>query len=332
MTRQRIFTLAAALLVAAGLAGCSIGPVNLDEFVGVPSVEEAREARRSELTPTVANSALKQPGTLTVGILATQTAPLSIVYSNGTQSGVDYDMAYALADEMGLSSVSFVSVSDVDDALAETCDVVMGVSSTDDVDATVVGGYAQRATGLFTRGEVSAPVDASSLDGATVGLQEGSVSAMAIDEYELNLVRTSFPNLINEAFDALEEGSVQYVACDAYAGAYLATAYTDVSFVGTFDEPVPVGIAVADGELQSIVQTALGEVESGGVADVARALWVGDMPVLSSESVITGLVERVEEPANDDETTDGDETDAADGVTDEESSEFTEDGMETSAE
>ena len=299
MTRQRILSLAGALLVAGGLAGCSIGPVNLDDFVGTASVAEAREARRAELAPVVADSALKQAGTLTVGIPATQTAPLAITASDGSQSGIDVSMAYALADELGLSSVAFVSVDDVEGSLADTCDVVMGVEPDEAGSAAVVGGYAQTATGLFTREDVTAPIDASALSGATLGVQEGSVSAVAIDEFDLGVTRTPVTNL-NEAFEALEEGSVQYVACDAYAGAYLAAAYTDISFAGVFEAPTMVGVAVSVPELQSAVQTALEAVQTNGVADIARARWVGDLPSLTTESVITGLVEHVDEPAPED--------------------------------
>lgn len=299
MTRQRILSLAGALLVAGGLAGCSIGPVNLDDFVGTASVAEAREARRAELAPVVADSALKQAGTLTVGIPATQGAPLAITTADGTQTGIDVDTAYALADELGLSSVAFVSVDDVEGALADTCDVVMGVEPDEAGSAAVVGGYAQTATGLFTRDDVTAPIDASALSGATLGVQEGSVSAVAIDEFDLGVTRTPVTNL-NEAFEALEEGSVQYVACDAYAGAYLAAAYTDISFAGVFEAPTMVGVAVSVPELQSAVQTALEAVQTNGVADIARARWVGDLPSLTTESVITGLVEHVDEPAPED--------------------------------
>lgn len=299
MTRQRICALAVALLTAGGLAGCSVGPVNLDDFIGIPSVEEAREARRSELAPVVADEGLKQAGTLTVGILAQQTAPLAITSSDGSQSGIDIDMGHALADELGLSAVAFVPVSDVDAALADTCDVVMGVESDEAGEATVVGGYAQNATGVFTCEDVTAPIDASELSGATVGLQEGSVSAVLLDDFELDVTRTPFANL-NEAFDALREGSVQYVVCDAAAGAYLAAAYSDVSFAGTLDEPTLVGVAVSGTELQTAVQGAIEELQTNGVADIARARWVGDLPVLTGDTVISGLVPRAEEPAADD--------------------------------
>lgn len=298
MTRQRILSLAIALMVAGGLAGCSIGPLNLDDFIGTPSVDEAREARRAELAPVVADASLKQAGTLTVGIPDTQTAPLSIASSDGTWSGVDVSMAYALADELGISSVAFVSVDDVEGALADTCDVVMGVEPDEAGAASVVGGYAQTATGVFTRGDVTAPIDASALAGATVGIQEGSVSSATLDDFELDVVRTPATNL-NEAFDALEQGSVQYVICDAYAGAYLAAAYTDISFAGVLDEPVLVGVAVSGDELRSAVQSALEAVETNGVSDIARARWVGDLPTITAESVISGLVPRTEAPAAD---------------------------------
>ncbi len=298
MTRQRILSLATALMVAGGLAGCSIGPLNLDDFIGTPSVDEAREARRAELAPVVADASLKQAGTLTVGIPDTQTAPLSIASSDGTWSGVDVSMAYALADELGISSVAFVSVDDVEGALADTCDVVMGVEPDEAGAASVVGGYAQTATGVFTRGDVTAPIDASVLAGATVGIQEGSVSSATLDGFELDVVRTPVTNL-NEAFEALEQGSVQYVICDAYAGAYLAAAYTDISFAGVLDEPVLVGVAVSGDELRSAVQSALEAVETNGVSDIARARWVGDLPTITAESVISGLVPHTEAPAAD---------------------------------
>lgn len=298
MTRQRILSLATALMVAGGLAGCSIGPLNLDDFIGTPSVDEAREERRAELAPVVADASLKQTGTLTVGIPDTQTAPLAIASSGGAWSGVDVSMAYALADELGISSVTFVSVNDVEGALADTCDIVMGVEPDEAGAASVVGGYAQTATGVFTRGDVTAPIDASALSGATVGIQEGSVSSATLDGFELDVVRTPATNL-NEAFDALEQGSVQYVICDAYAGAYLAAAYTDISFAGVLDEPVLVGVAVSGDELQSAVQSALEAIETNGVSDIARARWVGDLPTITAESVVSGLVPRSETPAAD---------------------------------
>lgn len=299
MTRTRttiIATAAASLLVAGTLAGCSIGPVNLDEFFGTPSVEEARAARRADVVPVVTNDSLKQADTLTVGIPVSETAPLVLTSTEGAQMGIDVDMAYALADQLGLGAVSFVTVENVSDALAETCDVVMGADSSSAGGATVVGGYVQSATALFTKGDASAPIDASALAGATIGVQGGSVSEGVLKDYETGAAPSSFTNL-NEAFDALEAGTVDYVLCDAYAGAYLATAYPGTVFAGTLDDPVPVGVAVASGDLQGAVQTALDAIQTNGVGDIARSRWVGALPALSSETRVTGLVEASAEPA-----------------------------------
>ena len=144
MRFQRTFALATALLVSGGLAGCSLGPVDLGDFIGTPSVEEAHEERRAELAPVVADSSLKQAGTLTVGIPTDQTAPLAMTVSDGAQSGIDIDVAHALADELGLSSVTFVAVDDAESALAETCDVVMGVELDEAEKDEALSGMAER--------------------------------------------------------------------------------------------------------------------------------------------------------------------------------------------
>lgn len=301
---------AAALVAACALTGCSIGPVNLDDFVGTPSVEDALAERRSALAPVVTNDALVEPDTLTVGLLATQTAPRVITSDDGTPSGIDADTARALADALGLSRVSFVSVPNVAGGLDGTCDVVMGVEAGDAGDATVAGGYVQSATGLFTTGDVTAPIDAADLDGATVGVQAGSVSATLLDDFDLSVTQSPYTNL-NEAFDALEAGEVDYVACDAYAGAYLAAALPNVSFAGTLDDPVTVGVAVSSGELQAALTSALQEIQTNGVGDVARARWVGALPTLTTETRVTGLTERSDDAPADDAAADDNAADDA---------------------
>lgn len=319
MTRTRTSTVAltaASLLVAGALAGCSIGPVNLDDFFGTPSVCEARAERRATLAPVVTADALVTPDTLTVGILTSETAPLSITLSDGTQAGIDVDTAYALADHLGLGSVELVAVSNVSDALGTTCDVVMGVETLASSSGSVVGGYVQSATALFTKQGVTAPIDASELAGARVGVQGSSVSEGVMERYDTGASLTTYANL-NEAFDALETGDVDFVVCDAYAGAYLATAYPGTVFAGTLEEPVAVGVAVSSGALQSAVRAALDQIETNGVGAIARSRWVGSLPTLTTETCVTGLVEAApEEPATTDENGDtADDEPTADDVT-----------------
>ena len=294
-------TVAAALSITL-LAGCS-GTSDVASGIGglfqsivhditdPITVAEAREQRRSELMPSVSDDDLVTPGTLTVGLRATGAAPLVIASEDGSYQGIDVDTAYALADQLGLGSVEFVSVRSVAEGV-ETCDVVMGADA-DETGCTVVGSYVQSALGVFCAGEpASVPIDASALSGATVGVQSGSVSQASLDELDLGCTDETFSNL-NEAFDALSAGTVDYVVCDAYAGAYLATAYDGVGFAGTIDTPATVGVAVASDSSNLIgnVQMALDEIQVNGVAEIGKSRWVGDFPSLTEATVVANLPE-----------------------------------------
>lgn len=323
MPRSRfhsILGVAAAALSVSLLAGCSgiseipsgVGSVVqsiIKDVTDPVTVDQARAARRAELVPAVSDEDLVTPGTLTVGVRSTGTAPLVMTGSDGSTMGIDVDTAYALADELGLAHVEFVSVTNVAAGLA-SCDVVMSVDATQG-DCTVVGSYAQSALGVFSATEVAAvPVTAADLAGATIGVQAGSVSQVALVGLDLGVVEQDFTNL-NEAFEALSAGTVNYVICDAYAGAYLATSYTGVSFAGTIDTPLTVGIAVAPdaAELLGSVQAALDEIQTNGVAAIGKSRWVGDFPALTEATVVTGLPDPQEE-AEKDEDADNEDADA----------------------
>lgn len=332
-TRNLLAAVMAAALSVVTLAGCSIGPVNLDDVAadfaaigediagmfGPTSVQDAKEQRRSEMTPVVGSSDLHKEGTLTVGIKTTESAPLAILSSDGSYVGIDIDTAYALADQLGLSSVEFVTVSGITAGLEGGCDVVMGAKSSDEGGLTVVESYVQSALGVFARGDAAAPIDASELSGKTIGVQSGSISQSTLATFDLAYTEQTFANL-NDAFEALGKGEVDFVVCDALSGAYLACTLGDISFVGTIDDPVPVGIAVSTSStnLQSAVQTALDALQTNGVGDIARSRWVGALPTLTEATKVTGLVERpVEEDSgeeSEDVAEDGDagvEADAA---------------------
>lgn len=304
--RRLAVTTIIAVLVTAMLAGCSADSLDLsslEELLGVSttSVAEAREQRAAELTQTVSDDLLNEAGTLTVGIVTTESTPLVITASDGTQEGIDIDMAYALADALGLSSVKFVSVTSASSGLSsDGCDIVMGVSSDEAAYVTVLGSYAQSAVGVFTCDDVTVPIDTSALSGATVGVQASSVSQSVLEGYGLDITEEDFTNL-NEAFEALSAGTVDYVVCDAYAGAYLATMYDEVSFAGTLNTPTAIGVAVSSDatELASAVESAITEVLSNGVADLVRYRWVEDLPSLSESTCLTSLASDTEDASSD---------------------------------
>ena len=282
------------LLVALAvvLTGCSIGPLNidLDKWFHVKSVQEAIQEKRETRQQKIPDSLLHTAGVLTVG-LRTQsvTAPMIAASAGGTLQGIDVEIASALADQLGVD-VKFVSVSGPVDGLQAGCDIVMDVRSGEDSTSTLISGYAESTTALFHKGSET-NITADSLSGKTVGVQTGSLSERAMGQVLTGMSVQGFSNL-NEAFDALENGSIDYVACDAYAGAYLA-ANKDITMVGVVDVPTTIGISVdtSNQTLATQIQKALTVIQTNGVEAVIRNKWVGALPHLSNTNKISGLVE-----------------------------------------
>lgn len=297
--RRRALALACAASLAA-LPACSLGPVDLDALMGNgTSVAEAKAAARAARSTTLTADELHTAGTLTVGLLSS------------ADEGLDVDVAYALADELGVDC-AFVSVTGLSDAY-DACDVVMGVRAGDDADTAVAGSYAEDAMALFSRASSGTKATAADLAGKTVGVQAGSVSQRALASVGTQAAEQDFTNL-NEAFAALEAGTVDYVLCGAYPGGYLAAVYDGISCVGTLSQPAYLGVGVKaeNNTLFSKVLEAMDVVSSNGVLDVLRGRWVGGMSRLDTTSVIDGIQQA---DANVDEQADADaEADADAGA------------------
>ena len=292
--RRGALALACAVSLAA-LPACSLGPVDLDALMGNgTSVAEAKAAARAARSTTLTADELHTAGTLTVGLLSSESAPLLL---SSADEGLDVDVAYALADELGVDC-AFVSVTGLSDAY-DACDVVMGVRAGDDADTAVAGSYA-KAT-------------AADLAGKTVGVQAGSVSQRALASAGTQAAEQDFTNL-NEAFAALEAGTVDYVLCGAYPGGYLAAVYDGISCVGTLAQPAYLGVGVKaeNNTLFSKVLEGMDVISSNGVLDVLRGRWVGGMSRLDTTSVIDGIQQA---DANVDEQADADAEADADAGT-----------------
>lgn len=270
------------IFVCLGLMGCN-----------EPSVE----ASQPKLTPKPQASALVSEGVLTVGVNY-KNAPFSVVYDSKLQ-GIDVDLAAALASELGLK-VNYVDLgtSDGADLLKQhKVDVVMACATDGSVSQsiTVVGRYLDNAPGLFTVTSNGEPAVATKQDvqSGAVALQGGSVSDTLVQKYFPSAKRVQMRTL-NEAFEALNSGQVKYVACDSYAGAYLATKYKNVAYAGSLDIPSALGIGVSstNSELQSLVQTALDTIQTNGVAKTIKQKWVGNLPTISNETQVLTADER----------------------------------------
>ena len=308
---------AGAALVSAfalSMTGCANPVATVQRTLATPSVATALEQLRSSHASQIASSALKKAGTLTVGLNTNSSAPMALSAQDGTAQGFDVDVAYALADNLGLS-VEFVSVDNASSA-GVTCDVVMG-ASTSGSDASPVGSYAQSATAFFGKASTVASAAAgttgaatsttatsasassnvttarlttAALAGKTVGVQEGSASQQLLERSNIDAEQKTFSNL-NEAFEALAAGTVDYVLCSATTGAYLSGAYTDLACLGTIDVPQAVGVALGTSsqEVQRAVSTSINDLVSTGVIDVIRGKWMAGLGEINATSQIAGV-------------------------------------------
>jgi polar amino acid transport system substrate-binding protein len=93
----------------------------------------------------------------------------------------------------------------------------------------------------------------------------------------------AYPTL-REVFEALRDGEVDAVACDAVVGAYLARDFPGVVFVEQYGPAAPVGVLVATDaqDLEVKVREALDSLAADGVLDAIRTKWVGGLPELKA--------------------------------------------------
>ena len=286
---------AAAIVIATTLAGCTvnipfIGEVNLPDPSALsnpgPSIEEYEATLAAERTPALATPTIHEEGVLTVGIdFGTVSAPFAYREADGTVRGIDAELAYVLGDALGLD-VRFVDAA----SQAALADVVMDVGLSGEARGLqVIGSYAESAVGLFYQG--SEPlVDAYLLEGKRVGVQLNSISHAALQKASVKIDLQTFSSL-NDAFEALAAGELDYVSCPAYPGAYLATEYPGITCGGTFNVPTGVALAVPanNATLAGEISRLLEEARANGLLDLVRSRWVGAMAPLTAESQLAGI-------------------------------------------
>lgn len=288
----------AALALAFGLGGCSLATPSLDEAVD----ETPAQA--------IADSELVQAGTLTVA-LDTSDAPQVITGTDGELVGYDIDVATALAENMGLK-VSFVNATSPSSALeGGEADIYLGATAGDESgDISTEGEVLQNATAIFgintgSTSAASTTVSASDLTSARVGVQDGSASQEALAR--VNVVASSTYSNVNECFEALAAGEVDYVACDATAGGYLARSYEGVFFAGAISSSTSYGIAyLSSSDLADEVNNALDALATDGTLDAIHQVWYGPVPLSLSSEVISGVTLATSESASDDESASSD--------------------------
>lgn len=236
----------------------------------------------------VSSPVIGEDGTLRVGV-NTENPPLAGMGS-GKIIGIDVDIASAIADQLGLK-ISIVDVgSDPASAIADKkVDVVMGIDA-----ANVEGDYWTSPSYLPTGIAVFAlsPDAGIPEEGgdATFAAQQSSKSAWAVSN-EFGESALTPTDTLKDAFVALRDGQVKYVAADAIIGLYAAHGLDDgldVSIVAMLMKPSGYCMAVAadNTDLQTAAGDVLANLVSNGTIDVIERKWLGTSVALDTLPVI----------------------------------------------
>ncbi|MEY8460834.1 transporter substrate-binding domain-containing protein [Eggerthellaceae bacterium 24-137] len=306
MRRRQFLTVALAAALACMtlmLAGCS-GSSNYQ-----PQLKSA------EVAPPV----IGEEGTLRVGV-NTENPPLAGMGS-GKIIGIDVDIASAMADQLGLK-ISIVDVgSDPAAAIADNkVDVVMGIDA-----ANAESGYWASPSYLPTGIAVfalSADEGIPTADsGATFAAQVSSKSAWAVSN-EFGESALTPTDTLKDAFVALRDGKVKYVAADAIIGLYAAHGLDgglDVSIVSMLMKPSGYCMAVAanNTDLQTAAGDVLASLASNGAIDVIERKWLGTSVALDTLPIIGDGASSDGDSSNSDGSEEGSSDNADDGSSDE---------------
>ena len=280
LSKLRLAMFCAVTLIAFALAGCNAGQSSTSGDAQA-SVGDGGNRAATMI------EGLKNEGVLTVGVRSTVVAPF-VIGAGDSISGLDIDLGSSLANELNLTA-AFISVEDVGKALQESCDVVIDVPASEASGFDVVGDYAELGYAFFHKGETKVST-VDEINNKSVAVQQGSPAQMALNVTSLAMKEVSFASL-NESFEALENGTVDYVLCQSCSGAYL-TAWLDVlNFAGLLNEPASQGIAIASGEgaVSKAIREAYARMSENGVLAEIHRSWLGNFPKLSAESVIQGI-------------------------------------------
>lgn len=238
------------------------------------------------LEPTVSSPTIGKDGTLRVGIGGG--APFMVSASDGSASGLDVDMAAAIADQLGLKLEvvtlgSAGSEVDVDSALRKgDVDIVMGATSSDESgNVWVSKPYTQTGVALFAAPGSKVPSrDAS----PKIAAQSSSTSAWAVTNAFGDDALVAKADLLS-ALSSIETGDSKYVAADAVIGTYAALGQNvDVEPVCVLGSIGGYGVAASadNADLQEAVSGALEALTNNGIAGVVCSKWLGSALDLSA--------------------------------------------------
>ena len=267
--REFLVALAGAVsLVALPLSACKSGETSL------------------QLQPTtVFPPAISTNGVLKVGV-ATNNIPFAGRTEGATATsriiGLDVDIAAAMADQMGLrlKLVDIAETSLTELFLNQEIDLFMGYQPDNMLSSpyVLIGPYMLDGPAVFTIGlrMPPGPFDITSLSGQTFAVRGNSLSSWQLEQrFGLQAIQ-AYASLA-EAFEAVADGEVSYVAADAVAGAYQSGKHRDFLCLGFIEDPRRVFIGVAPGnqEMTDAAGKAWRELRDNGTLRVIVNKWLG---------------------------------------------------------
>lgn len=236
----------------------------------------------------VSSPVIGEDGTLRVGV-DTENPPLAGMGS-GKIIGIDVDIASAIADQLGLK-ISIVDVgSDPASAIADKkVDVIMSIDTSNvEGDYWTSSSYLPTGIAVFALSpDAGVPEEGGD---ATFAAQQSSKSAWAVSN-EFGESALTPTDTLKDAFVALRDGKVKYVAADAVIGLYAAHGLDeglDVSIVAMLMKPSGYCMAVAadNTDLQTAAGDVLANLVSNGTIDVIERKWLGTSVALDTLPVI----------------------------------------------
>ena len=192
---------------------------------------------------------------------------------------------------MGLK-VAFVDASSAGSALGDKkADIFIGEINSTDGDVSSLGTCLYDAASVFgkTSDGGSLSVSTDTLNTSTLGIQMSSASQEALAKQSITANQKTYSN-INECFEALESGEVDYVICDSTAGGYLARLMSEVSYVGALEAPSTLGVAglSSNDELCRAVSDALDDITVDGTLEAVHCVWYGQIPYDLTTKTVSG--------------------------------------------
>lgn len=293
----------AAVIAVLGLSGCALNPLS---SLTTPTIDQIEY---EAVTPTVSDDALVTPGTLTVA-LDTSDAPQAMQGADGELTGYAVDAARALASRMGLK-VAFVDASSAGSVLGDKkADIFIGEINSTDGDVSSLGTCLYDAASVFGRTSDGGSLNVSTdtLNTSTLGVQMSSASQEALAKQSITANQKTYPN-INECFEALESGEVDYVICDSTAGGYLARLMSEISYVGALEAPSTLGVAglSSNDELCRAVSDALDGITVDGTLEAVHCVWYGTMPYDLTTKTVSGVNMQASDSTSDEAESSDDE-------------------------